>query len=158
MSEVGIQELFKVLLDIVREFSRLNANMEKVQQTLEQVEDNESKLITTDYETRQKIEDACASMKKQEENTFAVKEFIREQHEKIREDIDKIEIPKDISGLNPDRMRNLLEEFVDDRLLKENRKWLKRLFWVAVGLLIIIFTMIGLDFAGVINIVKTAIG
>ena len=159
MSEIDIKQLLLLIMQNAGEFAKLNLNMGRVAQILEQVENNEIDLIGRNkglYTSLREMLDTMKASTIKMDTTIA--DVFREMRD-IATAVSRINFSG--NGISKEAIEAIFQEQVDKRLIeskdeesKQKDKWIKILLVVAIALLAVILTMIGLDIAGVFDMVR----
>jgi len=159
MGDIDIKEIFRVMLENVKEFSRLNQSMERVVGALDEVEKNEIDLIGRN-------KGLYSQMEGMEEKIRDLSDRFDSHVHEICDRIDRlVAIPTEkvdalaIAEVVAKASEKAVKDYVDGQLIAEKEKWTKRLMYLVVFLVLTIGTLIGLDWAGIIDLAgKTALG
>jgi transcriptional regulatory protein LevR len=157
--DIDIKEIFRVMLENVKEFSRLNQSMERVVGALDEVEKNEIDLIGRNKGLYSQIESLSETIKDQKDRAEAHAHDICERIDRLAaipaEKVDALAIAAIVAKAS----EKAVKDYVDEQLIAEKEKWTKRLMFLVVFLVLTIGTLIGLDWAGIIDLAgKTALG
>ena len=162
MAEIDIQQLLLLVMKTASEYATMNQNMERVAHVLEQVENNEIDLIGRNKGLNTQLKDLMDAIKGWDQKTISI---IADVFKELRstQDLMNTIANKDFSGnvITADAIKVIFQEQVDKRLLMETDKtskqkdrWIRILLIVAIALLLVILTMIGLDIAGVFDMAR----